>query len=202
MAWGSEWLQPACGSGHQLTSAESQELTGPLAPARAPPSGRSPGASTIQPGGCQRASTRSWLSGSPATPRALGPAPPSLLPSPASHPAGCASSPQPQRTHSLEGALQGYPWLGAGADCGHRPPPLSSRPWSFAAAGLPASKPEAGQAPKTQEGSWDGKLAASRPGWGRPRWLRVPEHPGQTRSRRARTVARPGRAPRSALGPG
>lgn len=108
LAWDSEWLQPACGSGHQLTSAESQALTGLLAPARAPPSGHGPGASTIQPGGCPRASTRSWLSRSPTTPRALGPPPRTLLPAPASHPARCASSPQPPRTHSLEGALQGY----------------------------------------------------------------------------------------------
>lgn len=60
--------------GHQLTSVESQALTGLLAPARAPPSGRSPGASTVQPGGYPRASAGSWLSGSPPTPWALGPA--------------------------------------------------------------------------------------------------------------------------------
>lgn len=102
------------------------------------------------------------------------PAPSSCLP----------SSPLRQLSTAAAHALtRGRPsrlrWLGAGADCGHRPPPpLSSRPWPFAAAGLRASKPEAGQAAKAREGSWAGRLAGSTLGWGQPRWLRVAEHPG------------------------
>lgn len=145
---------------------ESQAHTGLLAGARAPPSGRSRGASTIQRAGCPMASTRSWLSGSPAAPGALGPAPPS-------RPAECARSPRWPRTHSLRGRLQGYRPPGAG----HRPPPrqLSSRPLPLAAAGRWASQPQAGHALWLARGGESGwRRAGSRLGWGQPPWLRAP----------------------------
>lgn len=95
-------VQRARGSGRQLTSAASQELTGLLSSARALPSSRSPGANFTQREGCPGASTWSWLLWSPTTPGVLGerfPFPNSQLPPPAP-PGAPASHDLRAHTHS------------------------------------------------------------------------------------------------------
>lgn len=129
-------------SGSHLTSAGSQALTGPLAPAPSSPSGPSPEAQVagrIQWGGCcllgwgenSRLRAQAVGPGRPGSPQLPGGAgDPRLLPAPNSRllPATPRLAParpswlQRPRTHSLRGRLQGYPQVG-GWD---RLPPLAS----------------------------------------------------------------------------